>query len=130
MKLINNMKVEEINSLVLAYVGDCVYENYIRHYLISKGIANVNDLQKEAIKYVSATAQSNAIHKLIDDNFLHDDEISIFNRVRNNKGHGHPKSCDIVTYKNATGLEGLIGYLDLSSNHERIKEIMKYIVGE
>jgi len=46
MKLINNINVDEINSLVLAYIGDCVYENYIRHYLVSKGIANVNDLQK------------------------------------------------------------------------------------
>ena len=66
MKLINNINVDEINSLVLAYIGDCVYENYIRHYLVSKGISNVNDLQKEAVKYVSATAQSNAIHKMID----------------------------------------------------------------
>ncbi len=130
MKLINNINVDEINSLVLAYIGDCVYENYIRHYLVSKGIANVNDLQKEAVKYVSATAQSNAIHKMIDNNFLSDKEIGEFTRIRNNKGHGHPKSCDVVTYKNATGLEGLIGYLDLSSNHERINEIMKYIVGE
>jgi len=86
--------------------------------------------KKEAVKYVSATAQSNAIHKMIDNNFLSDKEISVFTRIRNNKGHGHPKSCDVVTYKNATGLEGLIGYLDLSSNHERINEIMKYIVGE
>ena len=130
MKLINNMSVDEINSLVLAYIGDCVYENYIRHYLISKGIANVNDLQKEAIKYVSANAQSDAIHRLIDSNFLSEDEINVFTRVRNNKGHGHPKSCDIVTYKNATGLEGLIGYLDLSSKNERIIEIMKFVVGE
>lgn len=130
MKLIDNMNAEEVNSLVLAYLGDCIYENYVRHYLVAKGIANVNDLQKEAIKYVSAIAQSNAIHKMIDSNFLNDEEIAIFTRVRNNKGHGHPKSCDIVTYKNATGLEGLIGYLDLCSNSERINEIMKYIVGD
>ena len=124
MKLISSLDVKQINSLVLAYIGDCVYENYVRHYLVSKGIGNVDSLQKEAIKYVSAIAQSNAVHKMIDN------ELEIFTRIRNSKNHSHPKSCDIVTYKYATGLEGLIGYLDLIGNYERIEEIMNYIVGD
>ena len=124
------MQTKEINSLVLAYIGDTVYENYIRHFLVSKGIGNVNELQKEAVKYVSAVAQAKAIRKMIENNFLTDEELIIFNRVRNNKNHSHPKSCDIITYKYATGLEGLIGYLDLESKNERILEIMNYIVGD
>lgn len=130
MKLISSLDVKQINSLVLAYIGDCVYENYVRHYLVSKGIGNVDSLQKEAIKYVSAIAQSNAVHKMIDNKFLIDNELEIFTRIRNSKNHSHPKSCDIVTYKYATGLEGLIGYLDLIGNYERIEEIMNYIVGD
>lgn len=130
MKSINNIDVRQINSLVLAYIGDCVYENYIRHFLVSQGIANVNELQKKAVKYVSATAQSDAIHKMINDNFLTDEELEIFTRIRNSKNHSHPKSCDIVTYKCATGLEGLIGYLDIVGNKDRIDEIMNYIVGD
>jgi len=129
LKLISSLDAKQINSLVLAYIGDCVYENYVRHYLVSKGIGNVDSLQKEAIKYVSAIAQSNAVHKMIDNKFLTDNELEIFTRIRNNKNHSHPKSCDIVTYKWATGLEGLIGYLDLIGNYERIEEIMNYIVG-
>lgn len=124
------MDVRQINNIVLAYIGDCVYENYIRHFLVSKGIANVNELQKMAVKYVSATAQCNAIRHLIDKKRLTKEEIEIFTRIRNSKNHSHPKSCDIVTYKNATGLEGLIGYLDLTGQSERIDEIMKYIVGD
>ncbi len=124
------MDVREINSLVLAYIGDCVYENYIRHFLVSQGIANVDSLQKSAVKYVSAVAQCDFIRKMIDEKFLSTEEVEIFTRIRNNKNHGHPKNCDIVTYKYATGLEGLIGYLDLTGQNERIEEIMKYIVGD
>ena len=124
------MDIREVNSLVLAYIGDCVYENYIRHFLVSLGIASVDELQKSAVKYVSAKAQSNFVHKMIEEKFLTDGEIEIFMRIRNNKNHGHPKNCDIVTYKYATGLEGLLGYLDLTGNKSRIDEIMKYIVGE
>ena len=64
------MQTREINSLVLAYIGDTVYENYIRHYLVSKGIANVNDLQREAVHYVSAVAQAEAVKKMIASSFL------------------------------------------------------------
>lgn len=124
------MQTKEINSLVLAYIGDTVYENYIRHYLVSLGIANVNDLQKEAVHYVSAVAQAEAIKKMIASSFLTEEEVQIYTRIRNNKGHSHPKSCDVVTYKCATGLEGLIGYLDLEGKNDRILEIMKFIVGD
>lgn len=122
--------MKQINNLVLAYIGDCVYENYIRHFLILKGKVNVDSLQREAIKYVSAVAQASAVHKMIKEEFLSMEEIEIFNRIRNSKTHRHPKSCDIITYKCATGLEGLIGYLDLIGNEKRIKEIMDYIVGD
>lgn len=124
------MDVREINSLVLAYIGDCVYENYIRHFLVSQGIANVDKLQKSAVKYVSAVSQCNFVRKMIDEKFLSTEEVEIFTRIRNNKNHSHPKNCDIVTYKYATGLEGLIGYLDLIGKKDRIEEIMKYIVGD
>jgi len=130
LKSLSSLEVKQINNLVLAYIGDCVYENYIRHFLILKGKVNVDSLQREAIKYVSAVAQASAVHKMIKEEFLSMEEIEIFNRIRNSKTHRHPKSCDIVTYKCATGLEGLIGYLDLIGNEKRIKEIMDYIVGD
>ena len=124
------MKTCEINVLVLAYLGDTIYENYVRRYLIDKGIGNVNDLQSESIKYVSAKNQANYIKKMIDKNFFSEEELDIIKRARNYKTTSHPKNCDIVTYKYATGLEALIGYLGLEDNKERINSIMNYILGD
>lgn len=124
------MQTREINVLVLAYLGDTIYENYIRRFLINQGIGNVNDLQKEAVNYVSAKSQANYLTKMIDSNFLTDEEITIVKRARNYKTTSHPKNCDIVTYKYATGLESLIGYLEMENKRDRIDEIMNFILGE
>ncbi len=121
------MNVMEINVLVLAYLGDTVYENYVRRHLIELGIGNVNDLQKEAIKYVSAPSQANYLQKMIDCNFFSEEEFDVIKRARNYKTTSHPKSCDIITYKYATGLEALIGYLSFENKEERIDEIMSFI---
>lgn len=122
------MNVKEINVLVLAYLGDTIYEDYIRKFLISLGINNVNELQKKAVEYVSAKSQARFITKMLDEEFLNNEEIDVFKRARNYKSSSHPKNCDIITYKYATGLEALIGYLELSNNHSRIDEIMNYIL--
>ena len=119
---------KEINSLVLAYLGDTIYEDYIREFLIKSGIANVNDLQTASIKYSSAKAQSEIVKKLIKDNFFNEDELEIFRRARNHKSNSHPRNCDIVTYKYATGFEAIIGYLKLENKIDRINEIMKSIL--
>ena len=121
------MDVREINVLVLAYLGDTIYENYVRKFLINKGIPNVDQLQKEAISYVSAKRQAYYLQEMMNQNFLKEDELDVVKRARNYKTTSHPKNCDIITYKYATGLEALIGYLDLSKNKERIDEIMNFI---
>lgn len=121
------MNADEINVLVLAYLGDTIYEDYIRKYLINKGISNVNLLQKEAINYVSAKAQAKFLKDLMDNDFFYEDEINVVKRARNHKSGSHPKNCDIVTYKYATGLEALIGYLEISNKRGRIDDIMKEI---
>lgn len=122
------MNVLEINVLVLAYLGDAIYETYVRKFLISKGIANVNDLQTESLNYVSAKGQARYLQNMIDSNILSEEELSIVKRARNYKTTSHPKNCDIITYKYATGLEALIGYLDLKHDKERINEIMSFIL--
>ena len=124
------MNVNEINVLVLAYLGDSVYENYIRKHLIGTGIGNVNDLQTESIKYVSAKAQAKFVTELIENNILLEDELDIYKRARNYKTTSHPKNTDIITYKIATGFEAIIGYLELSNKIDRIELIIKNIVGE
>ncbi len=122
------MNVMEVNVLVLAYLGDTIYENYVRKYLILKGISHVNDLQKEAITYVSAKNQAQYVQSMIDNDFLSDEELDVIKRARNYKTTSHPKNTDIITYKYATGLEALIGYLDLINKKERIDEIMDFIL--
>ena len=119
--------MDNLNSLALAYIGDAIYEVYIREYLLSKGICKVNDLQKEAIKYVSAKAQFNYLSKMIDEHFITDEELNVIFRARNHKVDHRPKNCDISTYKYATGLEAVIGHLYLKKDNKRIEEIMNYI---
>lgn len=119
---------EKMESKVLAFMGDAVYELYIRKYLIDQNICNVNDLQRMCVKFVSAERQCYFVEKMIDEDFLTADEIEIFKRGRNASSHSS-RSTDIITYKKATGLESLIGYLYFNKKFDRVKEIMDYIVG-
>lgn len=121
------MDVNTINIITLAYLGDAIYEIYIREKLIKKGIAKVEDLQKEATKYVSAKGQANILKQLLEENILTEEELDIIKRGRNNKRSTHPKHTDIITYKYSTGFEALIGYLYLSNKTERLEEILNKI---
>ena len=103
-----------MNNLVLAYLGDAVYELHIRNYLINKGISKVKELQSEAIKYVSATSQRRILEELINREFLTEEELVIVNRGRNASSHSN-KTIVIIIYKIATGLECLIGYLYINN---------------
>lgn len=124
------MDINNINILSLAYLGDSVYELKIRTYLVNTGIYKVNKLQSKALDYVTAKKQCEFINKMIDNNILSEDEITIVKRGRNAKVYSHPKSTDIVTYKWATSLECLFGYLYLLKKEERIEELIKYILEE
>lgn len=124
------MDTRNINVITLAYLGDAIYEVYIRKHLIEKGIALVDDLQKEAVKYVSAKNQSRILKWLEDKDILKKEEIDIIKRGRNYKRGSHPKNTDIITYKNSTGFETLIGYLYLEKENDRIDELMKLILEE
>lgn len=121
------MDVNSINIVTLAYLGDSIYELFIRKMLIEKGIAKVEELQKEAIKYVSAKGQANIVKRLIDEEFFYEDELEIIKRGRNYKRSSHPKHTDIITYKYSTGFEALVGYLYLSDNIDRLVELFTQI---
>ena len=123
------MNTDQMNSLVLAYLGDSVYELLIRDYFIKKGINKVNNLQKKVTSYVSAVSQSKLINYLINNNLLTEDELDVIKRGRNAKVFSHPKNTDILTYKWATSLECLFGYLYVKENQKRIEEIIKIILG-
>ena len=120
------MDINNINVIVLAYLGDAIYEVYIREALINKGINKVERLQEESVKYVSAKGQAKILDNLISTGILNEEELEIVKRGRNYKRSAHPKNTDIVTYKYATGFETLIGYLYLT-NKDRLNEILNQI---
>lgn len=124
------MNIESTNSLVLAYLGDSVYELLIREYFIKQNISKVNTLQNKVTKYVSAKGQAKIINYLIDNEYLNEDELIEVKRGRNAKVYSHPKNTDIVTYKWSTAFECLFGYLYLKKDKTRIDELMKIIIGE
>lgn len=113
-----------MNVLVLAYLGDAVYEKYVREYLI-QSFYKVDELQKQEVKYVGAKGQAAFLRKQIDANFFTQEELDIIKRGRNNKRATHPKNVDIVTYKYSTAFECLLGTLYLEKNIERMEEIIK-----
>ena len=114
---------QSYSSLTLAYVGDAIYEVFIRTKLTENGDKKVNRLHKEAKNFVSAKAQSQIVEALLES--LTADEIDIFKRGRNTKVNTKAKNADFKEYHNATGLEALFGYLYLSKNDERLKELME-----
>jgi len=120
------MDLRTINVITLAYLGDSIYEVYIRESLIKKGLVKVDDMQKEAVNYVSAKAQCRILDYMIENNILNEEELDVVKRGRNYKRNIHPKNTDIITYKKSSGFEALIGYLYLK-DIDRLKEILGYI---
>jgi ribonuclease III family protein len=112
----------EYNPLLLAYLGDAVYEIFIRHHLVARGIARPQDLQKEAAKFVSALAQAK-VYKAIE-NDLTEEERDILRRGRNAKSGSVPKNAKVTDYRQSTGLEALMGYLYLKKDEQRLHELM------
>lgn len=111
-------------ALVLAYVGDSVYEVYVRTRLISEHPdMPVYKLHKEAIRYVKAHAQSESLERII--SLLTDEETAIYKRGRNAKSATVPKNADVTEYRRATGFEALLGYLYLDGQNERLEYLMK-----
>lgn len=124
------MNPKEMNVLALAYLGDSIYEIYIRKYLLEKGICKVKELQATSILYVSAKRQAFYLKRWTDQNLLTEEEMQIVLRARNHKGTRHPKNTDIITYKHATALEALIAFWYLEKNFNRLDEMMKQILEE
>ncbi len=116
---------KQYGALALAYMGDAVYEVAVREYLMKKANMPVNTLHKLAKKYVSAVAQSQFFDML--EPQLTGEEMSVYKRGRNSKPHTTAKNASLADYKKATGLESLFGYLYLTDNHARIKELLDII---
>lgn len=120
------MKPELYNGLSLAYVGDAIYEVYVRELILNDGLTKVNKLHKEAIKFTSGDGQAYAVTKMLDNDFLTEDELVYFKRGRNSHVKKVRKNISRQTYLRGTGFESLVGYLYLSKQTDRLKEVFDY----
>lgn len=112
------------NGLCLAYIGDAVYEIYVRKHALSLGLTKVSELHENVTCYTNALAQAKALHYFLEKNLLSEEELSIFKRGRNSHVHTVRKHVDLSTYLDATGFESLIGYLYLKEEIDRLEELI------
>ena len=124
-KIYKEIEVNKMSPLVWAYIGDSVFEMYIREKMIEKGIPNNTKLHKNTTMYVKASSQSKMIEKLKE--ILSEEEIAIVKRARNADSNTIPKNSSVIEYKNATSLEGLLGYLFLTGKKDRLLYILDYV---
>ncbi|MDL2237535.1 Mini-ribonuclease 3 [Christensenellaceae bacterium OttesenSCG-928-K19] len=112
----------QLAPLTLAYVGDSVFDLFVRTVLIQRHTGNAGALHKKSVKMVNARAQA-AFGNSIRDG-LTERELNIFMRGRNAKSATVPKNMSVSDYKHATAVEALVGYLYLTGQNERLNELL------
>ena len=115
---------KNMNTTALAYIGDAVYEIYVRQRVLQMEKVHVDHLHKLAINYVNNTGQAKAVKRLMNDGFLTEEEVGLVKRARNHKTASKPRNADPVNYKLATAFEALIGWLHLDGQKDRMEEII------
>ncbi|MBO1307765.1 Mini-ribonuclease 3 [Enterococcus sp. 669A] len=120
--------VKQLSGLTLAYVGDAIYESYVRDFLVLSGQTRPNKLHHMATRYVSAKAQAMLIHEMDAVELLTEEEQGIYRRGRNAKSYTSAKNTDKMTYRMSTGFEAVMGYLHLLGQKERLEELMDWCI--
>ncbi|GEN56951.1 mini-ribonuclease 3 [Halolactibacillus alkaliphilus] len=120
--------VLQMKSLALAYMGDVVYEYYVRDYLIRQGKVNVNKLHKSAVRFVQAKQQAKVLRYWIEEALLDEEEAGVVKRGRNAKSGSVPKNTDVMTYRYSTAFEALLGYHYFIENNDRLMELINQAI--
>lgn len=121
-KISDISQVNTMSPLIWAYIGDAIYELYIRTHLVNTTKLKPHNLHIEGIKYVKANAQMNILKKIYDQ--LTDDEHDIVRRGRNAQNHHLPKNATVEEYSYSTAFESLIGYLYLTNQISRLNQLL------
>lgn len=121
---------KQLNGIALAYLGDAVYEVYIRRHLIQKGLTKPTKLHHTATNFVSAKAQAALIDAMKAQKILTETEEEYFKRGRNAKSHTSAKNTSVLTYRISTGFEALMGYLSLSGQQERLDWLANWCIAQ
>ena len=117
----NENDIKTVSTAALAYLGDSVLEVCVREHLVEQGLSSSARLNKEALLFVRATAQADAMKNILP--LLDEEEAAVFRRGRNVGHTSTPKSASVSEYRTATGMEALFGYLHLLDRTERIREL-------
>lgn len=121
---------QQINGIALAYLGDAVYEVYIRQHLLKEGMTKPTKLQRRATHFVSAKAQAALVSLMEEQELLSETEWQYFKRGRNANSHTHAKHTSVLTYRISTGFEALFGYLKLAGKDKRIDELAQWCIDQ
>ncbi|ERL66275.1 Mini-ribonuclease 3 [Schleiferilactobacillus shenzhenensis] len=121
---------KSMNGIDLAYLGDAVYEVYIREYLLGQGIRQPAALQRRATQFVSAKAQAKLTALMEEGAVLDTEEQDAFRRGRNAKSYTHAKNTSVLTYRISTGFEAIFGFLQANERTERIKELAHWCIDQ
>ena len=125
-KLFPDADYRTMSGLSLAFIGDAVYELFIRNYILSKGEARVKDMHKDTVRLVNADFQADMTDVLMPS--LREDEIAVFKRGRNAHAGHTPKNKSEAQYHKSTGVEALVGYLYLKKDFERLDFIFSEVL--
>ena len=117
--------LRQYSPLALAYLGDGVYELYVRNYVLGQGNCQSQKLHAKSQRFVNCAAQEHFLEILQEE--LREDEREVVRRGRNAKTHSKPRSADYGTYHAATGFEALWGYLYLAEEHDRLDRLFEKI---
>lgn len=120
--------VKQMKSLALAYMGDAIYEVYIREHLLKEGQVKPQQLHKQAIQFVSGKAQAQVVLYWLENGTLSEEEERVVARGRNAKSGSIPKNISVQTYRYSTAFEALLGYHYLLNNQDRLNELMEKAV--
>lgn len=115
---------KQLNGLALAYIGDAIFEVYVRHHLLKQGFTKPNDLHKKSSRIVSAKSQAEILFFLQNQSFFTEEEEAVLKRGRNAKSGTTPKNTDVQTYRYSTAFEALLGYLFLEKKEERLSQFV------
>lgn len=119
---------EQVNGIALAYLGDSVYERYVREHLLLTGLTKPNQLQRRAVAFVSAKAQAALIEQLLAQQHLTEKEVQIYHRGRNAKSYTKAKHTSVQTYRMSTGFEAVFGFLQLQGEIARIETLANWCI--
>ena len=115
-----------MNTNVLAWMGDAVYEVHVRKYVVDTGQIHADKLHTSAVKYVKAESQALVMKEIFDS--LPEEEQTLVKRAKNRRSKTKAKNADPVDYKWATAFEALIGYYYIEGKIDKMNEIMKRAV--